>query len=392
MMKRMDTLHPVQKGILVIAIFVLCAGGISWAEEQTALTDPQTPPFEPEYTQVIDTEPAIVKDNSPVNAQDLSGKVIYSDAYQIGPGDILSFDVYLSPDLSEPKIRVGEDGRASFRGIGEIDVQGMTIPELQARLTDKLSKIIRQPMITVGIVETKPGIVYLVGAFKNPGMYEFSTRKEGNGEPLVRARMNLSNVLANAGGVKMEADLSHVEIRRADGSDSRMVDYWAILRSGLSSDDLVLRDGDTVTIPSLSEEAGPMTASLDEDAYALLLNSPIGPKTIPVRVSGEIKNPGLYELEGTSPFLNSALTKAGGLEETSNKTRLEIRRNVGNGRLTSLFVDPSKMDITLRPNDQVIVSPKKLALVGAHGTMIRDILSPLSQITGPIFSTLFFFK
>jgi len=393
LMKTLLTLHPVQKGMLAVAVFVFCTGGIAGAQENSTPLEPQSIPAEPQLMSTFGGAAPYESAMQPVANQDLTGKVMYNDAYQIGPGDVLSFDVYLSPDLSEPKIRVGEDGRASFRGVGEVDVQGMTVPELQGRLTERLSSIIRQPMITVGIVETKPGVVYLIGAFKKPGMYEFSTRKEGSGgEPVVRSRLNLSNVLANAGGVQMNADLSRIEIRRADGSESRNVNYWDILHGGTGVEDLTLRDGDTVMIPELDEKTGPMTATLDEEAYTLLLNSPVGPETIPVRVSGEINTPGLYELKGTSPYLNSAISMAGGLADTSNKTRIEIRRNVGNGQLTSLYVDPSKMDITLRPNDQVIVYPKKLALAGAHGSMIRDILSPLGAVTGPIFSMLFFLK
>lgn len=312
----------------------------------------------------------------------LIGSVTFTESsYRVGAGDVLSFHVYHQDDLNQSNILVRSDGLASFNGVGELRVEGKSIGEIQKMLENSLSDLVKQPIVTVTVTQTRPGTIYLAGAVKHPGMYQLSTGNQNSmtgpssSGPISRIDLRLSNILANAGGVKMNADLSNVRITRQgrDGEESIAVDLWKMLRSGDGSQDVMLQSGDAISIPEL-----PSMAMSDAD-YDLVLNSSIGPDTFPVRVIGELKTPGVYYLPGNSPYLNSAVAMAGGFTQEANKKIIAIRRFTKDNDASTIYVDPNKLDIVLRPNDVVYVSERGLAKTSRFFERVGQILKPFTD-------------
>lgn len=176
----------------------------------------------------------------------------------------------------------------------------------------------------------------------------------------------------------MEADLSRVKVTRGDGSEVIKVNLWNMLKHGSNAEDVVLQSGDSVEIPTLQAMA------LSDEEYTLLLSSSIGPGTFPVRVIGEVDKPGVYELDGTSPLLNSAIAKAGGYKPGANKKVIAIRRFSGETNLSTLHVDPNKMDFTLRPNDVVYITEQKIYKSGRYFENVAKILSPFTNASSAV--------
>lgn len=319
-----------------------------------------------------------------VQAETLQGAVKFTTQdtrYQIGPGDVLSFQVYHQPDLTQSNILVRSDGMATFNGVGELMVEGRTVSEVQSILSYELGQLIKEPIVSLTIDQTRPGTIYLAGAVKHPGMYQLSTGNQNsaigpssNG-PINRIDLRLSNILANAGGVEMKADLRRIKITRkgSAGEESLEVNLLKMLREGDTSEDIMLRSGDSIYIPSLSHMA------MTDDEYRTLLNSSIGPGTFPVRVLGELENPGVYHLSGDSPFLNSAISEAGGYKDSASKDVIAIRRFTSEEDFSTLYVNPKRSDIILRPNDIVVVGERRLVKTGKFFDHINRILSPFTN-------------
>ncbi len=321
---------------------------------------------------------------APAASETLRGAVRFTTEdthYRIGPGDVLSFQVYHQPDLTQGSILVRSDGMATFNGVGEIKVEGRTISEVQSILRYELSELIKEPIVSVTVDQTRPGTIYLAGAVKHPGMYQLSTGNQNsavgptaNG-PINRIDLRLSNILANAGGVQMNADLRRIRITRHGNvsEESLEVDLLKMLQEGDTSQDIMLRSGDSIYIPALPSMA------LTDAEYQMLLNSSIGPGTFPVRVLGELEKPGVYELPGNSPYLNSAISQAGGYKDGASRDVIAIRRFTNEHDFSTLYVNPQRADIVLRPNDIVVVGEKRLFKTGKFFDQVNRILSPFTN-------------
>lgn len=111
----------------------------------------------------------------------LVGSVSFTESsYRVGAGDVLSFHVYHQDDLNQSSILVRSDGLASFNGVGELRVEGRSIGEIQKMLEQSLSELVKQPIVTVTVTQTRPGTIYLAGAVKHPGMYQLSTGNQNS--------------------------------------------------------------------------------------------------------------------------------------------------------------------------------------------------------------------
>lgn len=332
----------------------------------------------------IPQAPAVVSKARPsetaiknINMTNLKGRLQFQQGkYIVGPGDVLSLTVLDEPNYTQPEVLVRPDGYATFSGIGELYVANEDLQGITALVTEVLKETIIAPEVTVSIKNTRSGTVYLSGAVMQPGMFQFTTNANDNNvtinskETLVRTDMRLSNILTNSGGVSMNADLHHVTINRGATGEVFRVDLWKILKEGDAQADIWVNSGDHIHVPD-----GHMMALNDED-YMILLRSPLGPKTIPVRIIGEVDQPGVYYLEGQSPFLNSAVAKAGGFQPSASRKTVAIRRFSDKDNFSTMFIDINKIDMVLRPNDVVFVPERRLSRASQFGADVARILSP----------------
>lgn len=318
-------------------------------------------------------------------ADALTGQLQFAEGtYRINVGDILSVNVYNQNDLSSTGILVRSDGNATFNGVGELHVAGKTVREATQLLESQVQELVREPRVSLTVSESKPPSVYLAGAVMRPGMLqnvagsntgsttEGSTNNSSSGKAS-QIDFRLSSVLSAAGGVKLSADLANVMVSR-NGEPFKTVNLWPMLKQGDNDADLMLQNGDSVYIPELPEQA------LDDATYRLLLTSAIGPKTFPVRIIGEVKTPGVYELNGTSPFLNSVIAKGGGYNYGANRKVVALRRFTGEEKFSTLTIDPSRNDFMLRPNDVIYVSEMKSYKAGRFSENVSKILSPFTNV------------
>lgn len=311
---------------------------------------------------------------------ELQARVEVTDnKYRIGPGDVLSMQVYHHPDYNQGDILVRPDGSASFNSVGELLVDGKTVEEIARTLESQISDLVVNPHVTLTVSRTRPAIVYLAGAVMHPGMYQMTT-DHANGsiqeKPGVsRFDMRLSNVLANAGGVQLNADLHNVEVRRGNTGEVQRVNLWRMLKEGNRNEDILVQSGDTIYVP----QGATVTANVED--YNMLLRSSVGPGTFPIRIIGEVNTPGLYELNGISPNLNSAIARAGGYTLGAYKKKVAIRRFMDGNNVATLYVNPLSEDIVLYPNDVIYVPENRTYVSGRFLEQAAKVLSPFSAAT-----------
>jgi polysaccharide export outer membrane protein len=158
----------------------------------------------------------------PPSRQDLGGQ---GRPYAIGPFDRLSVEVYGIEDLSRT-IQVDASGQIALPLAGQINVGGMTTSELSATIAQRLAgRYVRNPQVTVNMVEAVSQVVTVEGEVQEPGLY-----------PVV-GRMTLMRAVARAKGTTEFARLSHVVLfRRVDGQQMAALYDLRSIRAGLYAD------------------------------------------------------------------------------------------------------------------------------------------------------------
>jgi polysaccharide export outer membrane protein len=248
--------------------------------------------------------------------------------YQVGPGDVLDVTVYDNPELSRiPTVQT--NGAISYPLLGEVQVAGLTVAEIQRKITNLLAKdYLVNPQVEVKVSRYESQFVSVVGEVNSPGR-----------KPL-RGRTRLIDVLTEAGGFKPSAS-GDVTITRTEGTfeGGQKSITVSITRSpspsmqDLVNLELVLRNGDIIT--------------------AL-------PKAF-VTVDGEVNRPGRYAIE-SDLTVTGAVSLAGGLTRFGS-TSVKVRRtDPTTGKTTMIEIDlkdvrnGKKADVVLVPNDVVSVS------------------------------------
>lgn len=243
--------------------------------------------------------------------------------YVIGPQDVLAIQVFDQPDLGG-KYTVEADGTFTFPLIGRVKAGALTLRGFERELKNRLADgYFRSPQVTVAVEQYRSQRVFVMGEVRQPGPVVLtggitliealaragSTLPTSSGEvSIVRAPQ-----AAGEGGPALPGQDAATEVFRASIRD---------LQSGSLSQNIELRDGDTIFVP----------------------------KAELVYVFGEVKNPGGYSVQKSTTVLQ-ALSLAGGVTEHGAMNRIQVMRIV-NGQKVEARV---KLTDVVRPEDTIIV-------------------------------------
>jgi len=96
--------------------------------------------------------------------------------YLIGEEDVLHIAVWQEPDLDQEVI-VRPDGRISFPLVGDIQAAGLTIPQLDELISEKLKQYVKFPEVSISIQKLGGKKVIVLGEILSPGVYSVSGSK-----------------------------------------------------------------------------------------------------------------------------------------------------------------------------------------------------------------------
>lgn len=160
--------------------------------------------------------------------------------YILGTGDTLEISVYgqAEADLSTEAI-IRPDGKISFPLIDDVRAAGLTPKELDEVITEKLSKRIPNPEVTVFVTSfpSSEYQVYVLGEVDGPGIFP------------IQGKITLLKAVTLAGGPTQDAYLDKIHIvRKGEKEPTFMaVNFKDIMHRG--QDDITLEPGDIVYVP-----------------------------------------------------------------------------------------------------------------------------------------------
>ena len=165
--------------------------------------------------------------------------LLVGSSYVIGAGDILGINVWHEPEASVLSTVVRSDGLISLPLIKEIEAAGLTPKQLEKALTDRLSKQIRQPDVTVLVKEIHSERIYLIGALKKESQLT------------LKSSITVLQAIAEAGGLTDYAKKSKIYVlRKENGKPVKFpFDYTAVIRGDHMEQNIALRPGDTIVVP-----------------------------------------------------------------------------------------------------------------------------------------------
>jgi len=249
----------------------------------------------------------------PAPAQTTVGAAPPSQAtedYRIGAGDVLRISVFNQPDLLT-EVEVTEAGTVAMPLVGEVAVGGKTRTEAANALGESLKRggYLREADVVVRVLEYRSQQVAVLGEVAKPGRYAI-TRPS-----------TVAEVIALAGGITPKGgNVVTVVQTGADGQTrSREVNLNDQISAGGSGKALLLRAGDTVTVPS----------------------APV------FYIYGEVRLPGAYPLAANMTVMQ-ALSVGGGLTVRGTERGIRIERRAADG---TVRVYSAKGMELLQPND-----------------------------------------
>ena len=129
--------------------------------------------------------------------------------YKLATGDVISIRVFGEEDLSREKIRLSDAGTVFYPVLGEIQVLGKTVGEIEKLITDGLrGRYLVNPRVTVSIDDYRQ--YYVTGQVGTPGGFPY------------QPGLTVAKAVALAGGFKERASQSKMfVIRDADPKKAR---------------------------------------------------------------------------------------------------------------------------------------------------------------------------
>ena len=283
-----------------------------------------------------------------------------NSAYVLGPGDQISVRAMHAAEMSDKPARVDDDGFIRLPLVGRVKAAGLTVEQLSGQIRERLEPIIRDPEVSIDLMELKSHPVSVLGAVKTPGVYQ------------VQGKKRLIEMLSAAGGVDQEAGDS-VRI-------SRNHSFGTIpLKNVRDSFEFSVAE---VNLAELLEAKHPETNILifPQDVISV-------PRAKLVYVIGEVRKSGGFVLrERESMSVLQALSMAEGLTVTAGSKNAKILRPVENGvAKQEIAVNVKDIlggkspDLQLRPDD-VLFIPNSTA----KNATLRAIESAIQMGTGMV--------
>lgn len=199
-------------------------------------------------------EPAGSSDDAAIQAQINSVYQSFYTSYRLGPGDIIGIYIDKHPEDSVERVAVSPVGKIYFPLIGNVTVVGKTLPQLQEYFSTAVAEFIREPRVTLSLLEAQSAKIGILGDVKAPGL-------------MVMTRpLRVLDAITQAGGI-LETGSQSVSILRQyeDGRVQMLsVDVKRILKGKATPEEnAYLRSGDTIIVHgNLFKKIGKVTSMM----------------------------------------------------------------------------------------------------------------------------------
>jgi len=274
--------------------------------------------------------------------------------YLVGPGDILAIQIFGQPDLGSPGLQGGSNvlrgSRIDGKGYlhlplaGAIGVSGLSLRQVEQRLTEAFSTYLNKTWVVAEIVDYRSHPLQLLGQFNAPGVH------------YMERPMTLMEGLALGNGLNEIANLRGARLIR--NQQTLPVDLLGLLQNGETENNIWLRSGDTIFVPDDRNQN--------------------------VFVFGAVNKPGAVAMPNGNLTLSQALSSAGIAENRDDESRIRIIRSYSVTRGELLVVDMARvmrgetLPFQLQQGD-IIYVPR--GLLGSWNQALADLLPSLQTVS-----------
>jgi polysaccharide export outer membrane protein len=208
----------------------------------------------------------------------------------VSPGTVLRITVYEHDDLASV-VQVAEDGTVVLPLIGKVQVNGMTIPQVTAKVTAELADgYINKPQVNVFVQNFRNRKVTVLGQVNKPGLQEFS------------GQATLLEIISAAGGLAADAG-DTASIKRMENGEEKVIeiDLKSLVTGGNLSQNIPIQENDSIYVS----------------------------KSGMCFITGQVDKPGTYPCNSDTTVLKM-VALAGGFTGKANKSGIRIVRIVEN--------------------------------------------------------------
>uniref|UniRef100_A0A7V4FI40 Polysaccharide export protein n=2 Tax=Fervidobacterium pennivorans TaxID=93466 RepID=A0A7V4FI40_FERPE len=158
-------------------------------------------------------------------------------AYAVRVGDTIAIEVFGQTEFSRT-VKVAFDGTIPYPYAGNVKVVGLTTDQIKSIIEQTVRRFIKDPVVTVYVVDYGPMYVYLQGAINRT--FDISNYKE----------VTLTQLFSLLGlSPSSEIDFETIQLRRAGKTQTlNMLSYFY---DGTITDDPKLQEGDVIYFPPL---------------------------------------------------------------------------------------------------------------------------------------------
>lgn len=260
--------------------------------------------------------------------------------YILGAGDEIVIDIWGASEKTY-QLLIGAEGTVKIPNLGPVFVNGLTIEDASSKLLRRLTQIYsglddrygeKNTYGQVSLGRIRSIKVNIIGEVALPGTYTISSLS------------NILHALFVAGGPSSNGSLRNVQVFR-NGKKIETFDVYDFLLFGKIASNITLRDQDVIMVPFYQKR---------------------------VNISGQIKNPAIYEvLENEN--LQTVIDFAGGVTEEAYSKLVTVRRPTNRARRIFTIKDQNFTNFELVSGDQISIS------------RINDIYENLITIQGALY-------
>ena len=274
---------------------------------------------------------------APANPAATSSPDVAVAQYLLGPDDQIKIWSLGMEEISDKPIRIDPSGDLDLPTVGKIHAGGLTLSQFKDALTIRFAGLVRQPQVSVEIVEFGSQPVSVMGSVGKPDIIQLHGRK------------TLAEVISQAGGLTQTAGARITIARPLNEGPIPLPNSHPDSTGAFSVADVPVKELMAGDHPSLN-----------------ILVRPHDSITVPpaemVYVVGEVKKSGPIPLQQDGISALQALSMAEGYDKTPKPSKAKIVRvNPATGQRVDIPVDLSKImagkaeDVSLHANDILYV-------------------------------------
>ena len=201
--------------------------------------------------------------------------------YEVGTNDVLKLVVYGVQEYSSD-LEVSKEGTVLIENVGRVKVAGLTIEAATTRIRQQMANT-AYPSLRSG--ESK--LALTVGDTRTIQVTIIGAQRSGNYN--ISSLSTILNALTEAGGPNEIGSYRAIELIR-NNKLYKKIDLYAFMQNGDQSQNMGLKDRDVIRVPAYKGR---------------------------VEIKGQVKRPGIFEINGSAENFNQFLQYAGGFDDTA---------------------------------------------------------------------------